>query len=501
VSVLARLERIERRFGAVQALASADLEVRAGEVHAVLGENGAGKSTLLGVLGGMLRPDAGTFEIGGQAVTLDGPRDAWERGVGLVHQHFMLVPALTVLENLALGRRQHTRGLSIDYGGIASDVSRLMDETGLVVPLDARVEGLSVGLKQRVEILKTLLRVPTLIALDEPTAALAPGEIASLFGLLRQLARAGRGVVLVAHKIDEVLGVADRVTVLRRGRTVLSEARHRVDATLLVQAMVGGEPTSPALVGASGPLRPADRPRGPVIATLHDVVVRGESERIALDHVSLAVHREEIVGVAGIEGSGQRELALVLAGRRPPDGGTSSVPSGVGFIPQDRTSEALIGDFDLVENVALALHADGRVASGTRIRWAAARALADDVRDRLRVVSPGVDVPARALSGGNQQRLVVGRELLLAKDLLVAENPARGLDVSATAFVHAELRRVTRMEGGPGVVLISNDLDEALALSDRLFVMTRGRLVAVPEGQRTREGVGTLMLGAAEAHA
>jgi len=501
--VLARLERIERRFGAVQALASADLEVRAGEVHAVLGENGAGKSTLLGVLGGMLRPDAGAYAIGGEPVNLDGPRDAWARGIGLVHQHFMLVPALTVLENLALGRRQHTRGLSIDYGRVAAEVSTLMDETGLVVPLDERVEGLSVGVKQRVEILKTLLRAPVLVALDEPTAALAPAEIVSLFGLLRQLASAGRGVVLVAHKIDEVLGVADRVTVLRRGRTVLSEPRDRVDATRLVKAMVGGEPPSAALVGAARapgfPDGPPDRPRGPVIATLEDVVVRDESGRASLDHASLAVHRGEIVGVAGIEGSGQRELALVLAGRRRPDGGEASVPSGVGFVPQDRTAEALIGDFDLVENVALAMHADARVASGARMRWAAAREQAEDVRSRFGVVSPDVDVPARELSGGNQQRLVVGREMLLAKDLLVAENPARGLDVSATAFVHAELRRVTREEGGPGVLLVSNDLDEALALSDRLFVMTRGRLVPVPEGQRTREGVGALMLGGAGA--
>jgi simple sugar transport system ATP-binding protein len=496
--VLARLERVERRFGAVQALASADLEVRAGEVHAVLGENGAGKSTLLGVLGGMLRPDAGTLMVGDEPTTLDGPRDAWARGIGLVHQHFMLVPSLTVLENLALGRRQATRSLSLDPVRLAADVSTLMDRTGLVVPLDATVEGLSVGLKQRVEILRTLLRAPRLIALDEPTASLAPAEIGSLFALLRQLAREGRGVVLVAHKIDEVLAVADRVTVLRRGRTVLSEPRDRVDSTQLVQAMVGGEPTSPVLVGGAGApgLRgPPDRPRGPAVATLDDVVVGNASGHVALDHVSLTVHRGEIVGIAGVEGSGQRELAMVLAGRRRPDRGTANVPWGVGFVPQDRTAEALIGDFDLVENVALALHADTRVAAGARIRWTAARELAEDVRGRFGVVSPDVEVPVRALSGGNQQRLVVGRELLLAKDLLVAENPARGLDVSATAFVHAELRRVTRTNGGPGVVLVSNDLDEALTLSDRLFVMTRGRLVPVPEGQRTRESVGALMLG------
>ena len=496
-AVLARLERVERRFGAVRALAGADLEVRAGEVHAVLGENGAGKSTLLGVLGGELRPDAGILEIGGEPVTLDGPRDAWERGVGLVRQHFALVPALTVLENLALGRRQSTRSIMIDYGRVATDASTLMERTGLVVPPDERVEELGVGQQQRVEILKTLLRDPGLIALDEPTAALAPAEVTSLFTLLRQLAREGRGVVLVAHKIDEVLAVADRVTVLRRGETVLSEPRAGVDAATLVRAMVGDESASAALVGTRVETRSPGRVRGGRVAALEDVVVRDASGHIRLGGVSLTVHRGEIVGVAGIEGSGQRELALVLAGRRRPDGGAVSVPGGVGLIPQDRIAEGLIGELDLVENVALALHGDARVASGMRLRWSAAREHAEAVRRRFGVVAPDLDVSARKLSGGNQQRLIVGRELLVATDLLVAENPARGLDVAAAAFVHDELRRVTRTEGGPGVVLVSNDLDEVLALADRLFVMTRGRLLPVGEGQRTREGVGALMLGGA----
>jgi simple sugar transport system ATP-binding protein len=502
--LLARLERVERRFGAVQALAGADLEVRTGEVHAVLGENGAGKSTLLGVLGGMVRPEAGTLEIGGERVTLEGPRDAWARGVGLVHQHFMLVPSLTVLENLTLG--QPMRGTWLEYGRVRAEATGLMERTGLSVPLDAVVEGLSVEEKQRVEILRTLLRDPRLVALDEPTAALPPGEIASLFALLRRLAEEGRGVVLVAHKIDEVLGVADHVTVLRRGRTVLSQPRAQVDAATLVRAMVGAEAVPVTLVGAGGTPAPTARPtraHGEPVAALEEVVVRDASGHVALDGVSLSVHRGEIVGIAGIEGSGQREIALVLAGRRRPDRGVARVPAGVGFVPQDRTTEGLIGDFDLVENVTLALHADARVAGGLRLRWPAARAQAEDVRRRFAVVAPDVNVQARTLSGGNQQRLVVGRELLVATDLLVAENPARGLDVAATAFVHDELRRVTREDPEmsdevPGVVLISNDLDEALALSDRLFVMTRGRLLPVLGEQRTREGVGALMLGGAE---
>ncbi|MGE0160158.1 MAG: ABC transporter ATP-binding protein [Gemmatimonadales bacterium] len=495
MSVLARLQGVERRFGRVRALAGADLEVRAGEVHAVLGENGAGKSTLLGVLGGLVRPDAGSLEIDGAPAVLDSPRAAWARGIGLVHQHFMLVPSLTVLENLALGSRRPARAISLDLDRIAARASTLMQRTGLLVPLQAPVDTLAVGQKQRVEILRTLLRDPRMVALDEPTAALAPAETAALFVLLRRLAAEGRAVVLVAHKIDEILGVADHVTVLRKGRTVLSEPRARVDAGALVRAMVGGEPVSRELVGAAGEERPDARPQGARVASLQDVVVRDASGRVALDGATLAVHRGEIVGVAGIEGSGQRELALVLAARREPDGGVASLPAGIGFIPQDRTSEGLIGDFDLVENVALALHSDPRAAGRVRIRWDAVRDRAEDVRARFGLVAPGVSVAARTLSGGNQQRLVVGRELLVAADLLVAENPARGLDVSATAFVHTELRRVTRTPDGPGVVLVSNDLDEALAMSDRLFVVSRGRLLPVPADRRTREGVGALMLG------
>jgi simple sugar transport system ATP-binding protein len=409
----------------------------------------------------------------------------------------MLVPSLTVLENLALGRREAVRGLRVEYGRVASDATKLMERTGLVVPLETVVEGLGVGERQRVEILKALLREPGVIALDEPTASLAPAEIASLFTLLRQLAREDRGVVLVAHKIDEVLGVADHVTVLRRGRTVLSEPRGRIDSDLLVRAMVGAERVAPALVGADGRARRSEHAQGPRIASLQDVVVREGPGRATLDGVSLDVHRREIVGIAGIEGNGQGELALVLAGRRRPDAGTVVLPRGVGFIPHDRTGTGLIGDFDLVENVALALHSDARLVPGARLPWRAVRERAEQVRSTFGVVAPSLETAARNLSGGNQQRLVVGRELLIATDLLVAENPARGLDVAATAFVHDELRRLTRADDGPGVVLVSNDLDEALALAGRLFVMSRGRLVPVPDGRRTREGVGALMLGGA----
>ncbi|MSR19977.1 MAG: ATP-binding cassette domain-containing protein [Gemmatimonadetes bacterium] len=497
--VLARLSGVVRRFGSVEALAGADLEVLEGEVHAVLGENGAGKTTLLGILGGILRPNEGTVEIDGTPVTLSSPGDAWARGVGLVHQHFMLVPALSVLENLALGRRSTPGRLSRTHAHVRSDASRLMERTGLDVPLDVRVESLSVGQKQRVEILRALLRDPRILVLDEPTAALAPAEVASLFALLRDLAAEGRAVVLVAHKIDEVLAVADRVTVLRRGRTTLTELRASVDATSLVRAIVGGEAADRVSVWSPGQATAPRRARGQEVAALVDARARDASGRVGVDGVSLAVGRGEILGIAGVDGNGQRELALLLAGRLTPDTGSARIPDGVGFIPQDRTLEGLIGEFDLTENVALALHADARFGGRSLLRWRDIRTEADRVRVRFGIVAPGIDTRGGALSGGNQQRLVVGRELLVATDLLVAENPTRGLDVSATAFVHGELRQVTDAVTGPGVVLISSDLDEVLALSDRVLVLSRGRVHEIAEGVRTREGVGALMLGGADA--
>jgi len=492
--VLVRLGGVARRFGPVAALVDADLELRSGEVHAVLGENGAGKSTLLGVLGGTLRPDAGSIEVNGRTVTLTSARDAWSLGIGLVHQHFMLVPALSVLENLALGRRSAAGGLRLPFDRIREEAASWMERTGLRVGLRDRVADLGVGDRQRVEILKALLRDPLVLALDEPTAVLTPGEVESLFRLIRELARAGKAVALVAHKVDEVLAVADRVTVLRGGRTTLTAPRAGVDSAQLVKAMVGPESADRLAVRVGEPPRPA-RPRGEEVASLSGVRMRGASGRVALEDASLAVHRGEIVGVAGVEGNGQRELALALAGRARPEAGTARIPAGVGFIPQDRTEEGLIGDFDLTENVGLALHRDPGLRRGPFLRWGAVAERAEQIRARFHVVAPDVGVPARSLSGGNQQRLVVGRELERGTDLIVAENPTRGLDVAATAFVRSELERLGRSASGPGVLLISTDLDEVLALADRVLVIARGRLLPVDESARTREGVGALMLG------
>ena len=500
---LARLSGVEKRFGGVSALRGAYLELEAGRIHGVLGENGAGKSTLLGVLGGMVRPDAGVVEVAGIRRELRTPRDAWGAGVGMVHQHFTLVPPLTVLENLALGRRSAARGLRLPYGELRQEAEALMERTGLRVPLEAVVGTLGVGSRQRVEILKTLLRRPEILILDEPTAVLAPAEVETLFSLLRELAGEGRGVVLVAHKLDEVFSVADAVTVLRDGVTVASGPASEMDVAGVIRAMVGTDRADGAAVGhletvaAPPPLRAEP---GSVVAGIAGLRVRGERGEWAVDGASLEVRRGELVGIAGVEGNGQRELARALVGLAAPDAGRVTVPPRVAFIPQDRTREGLVADFDLTENVALSLHRNPTFRQGPWVRWDALRARTADLLRDFDVRAPGPGARARTLSGGNQQRVVVARELSEDTDLVVAENPTRGLDVGAAAFVHGELARVAREGAGAGVVLVSTDLDEVLALSHRVLVMVRGRLLTVPEERRTREGVGAYMLsGSADA--
>jgi len=495
---LVRMERIRKAFGSVVALDGADLDVRPGEVHAVLGENGAGKTTLLSVLSGFLRPDGGRVAVDGATVRFRTPREAWRLGIGMVHQHFTLVPRLTVLENLVLGTRSRGGGLGLPLDDYRERAGRIAERTGLAVALDEPVEGLGVGHRQRVEILKILLRDPRVLVLDEPTAVLAPAEVDGLLALLRSLAGEGRAVVLVAHKLDEVLAVAGRVTVLRNGRTVLRAPRSEVDGPALARAMVGREVDVVRREAA-----PAARPASPAAPT--DVVARLESVSVddppgtpRLRDVSLTVRRGEIVGVAGVEGNGQRELARVLARRLEPGAGRAELPDDPGFIPQDRRGEGLIADLSVSENVALALHRDPSCRQGPFLRWREVARRARDAMRRYGVRAPDASTPAGALSGGNQQRLVVARELALSRELLVAENPTRGLDVAGEAFVHRQLLALRDADPAPGVVLVSTDLDEVLRLADRVLVMVRGRLLDVPEGERTRQGIGARMLSGRE---
>lgn len=480
---------VRKHFRGVVALDAADLVLHAGEVHALLGENGAGKTTLMGVLAGMLRPDGGTVTVGGGLVAPKSPREAWAAGIGMVHQHFKLVGRLTVLENLALGFRLAARGLRLPYPEIRKRVEVLRQETGLDVPLQALVEDLSVGMQQRVEILKLLIRDPDVVILDEPTAVLAPAEVERLLELLRRFARRGKTVVLIGHKLDEVLRVADRVTVLRAGATALQAMRSEIDERVLVRAMVGGDVVPARREASSGPAEE--------IARLTGIHVPGPRGEIAVQGVDLSVRRGEIIGIAGVDGNGQRELAAVLAGRLGVTAGEAHLPTGIGFIPEDRGSEALVGEFTLTENVALAGSERPEFRAGPWIRWERVRERTEDLIRKFDIRAVGEHAHARELSGGNQQKMVVARELECATDLLVAQNPTRGLDVAATEFVHTELLRLKAPGSGgrthPGIVLISTDLDEILTLADRVLVLVAGQLVDMGT-TADREQIGSVMV-------
>jgi general nucleoside transport system ATP-binding protein len=491
VSHVLALEGIHKRFGTVDALAGASLRVRAGTVHALLGENGAGKTTLMRVAYGLLRPDAGTIQVAGAPAALHTSADAIARGIGMVHQHFTLVPAMTVAENVALGMRGR-----YDARAAADRVRALGARTGLVLDPTARVDTLSVGAQQRLEIVKALARDAQILILDEPTAVLAPGESDELLQWIRRFRDGGRAVVLITHKLREALSVADDVTVLRRGATIVSGPSDTLDEATLVGALLVGAADVTALPAE---LRrpteatthpPEQHTRGTAVATVRQVSMRDDRGAPVLRDVTLDVHAGEVVGLAAVEGSGQRELLRLLAGRLAPTQGTVSLPAAVAFIPEDRHRDAMALDLTLVENVALR----GLSTRRGRLPWDAFGRATVDVMARFDVRATGPAATARELSGGNQQKLVLGRELAERPAMVVAENPTRGLDIRATAAVQDQLRAAR--DAGCAVVLYSSDLEEVLALADRVLVVHAGQVAAVPAP--TRESVGRAMLGAQE---
>jgi general nucleoside transport system ATP-binding protein len=503
--VAVELSGITKRFPGVVANKDISFAVRRGEVHALVGENGAGKSTLMKILYGMQKPDEGTIQIGGREVHFSTPSDAIDSGVGMVHQHFMLADNLTVLENIVLGS-EPTKGGFIDFKAATTKIREISDRYGLDVEPHQLVEDLGVGDRQRVEILKVLFRGAQILILDEPTAVLVPQEVDELFDNLRDLKAEGLTVIFISHKLDEVLQVADQITVIRRGTTVDTVAPSEVTARELAELMVGSELPTPET--AESTVQEAE------VLRVDALTVTAADGRKLLDDVSLRIRRGEVLGIAGVEGNGQAELVEAIMGMRQLQSGTVTLlgedithwptrrrrVAGVGHIPDDRHRHGLLLNSPLWENRILGHQTEDAYVSGPWINRGAARKDTERIVRDYDVRTPGIDVLASSLSGGNQQKLIVGREMSGDPKVLIASHPTRGVDVGAQAAIWEHIREARRR--GLAVLLISADLDELIGLSDTLRVILRGRLVAEADPQSvTPEQLGSAMTGAAGAQA
>ena len=493
---------ITKRFPGVVANDSVDFEAVVGEVHALLGENGAGKSTLSNILTGLYRADEGDLELYGTPVEFHSPREALDAGVGMVHQHFLLVQPFTVAENVVLGdHRDVGRSFLINPRAIEDRVAELGERYGLAVDPRARIWQLSVGEQQRVEILKALYREARILILDEPTAVLTPQEADALFVTLRAMAAEGRTVIFISHKLHEVTAVADRVTVLRGGRTIGTVEADRATTQSLAALMVGREIESHRR-------HPGDVAIGEPVLEVKGLTAEGDRGVEALNDVSLVVHAGEVVGVAGVAGNGQRELAEAVTGMRPVSSGTvtvggrdvhagdprSAIRAGIAHVPEDRLHTGVAPSLSVSSNVALKSYRARANSFGPFLRLRRLRERAVELILKYDVRTPGPGTPARQLSGGNLQKLVLAREFSGEPKVLVAAAPTRGLDVGAIGTVHEYLREAAT--GGVAVLLISEDLDEVLALSDRILVMYEGSIVGEVDGRSAVvEEIGLLMAG------
>jgi len=491
---------IVKQFPGVLANDDVGFDLARGEVHALLGENGAGKSTLMNILYGLYKPDAGEILVSGEPVSFSSARDAIDSGLGMVHQHFMLIPVMTVAENIVLATEPTKTGVILDYDTARVRVRDLALQFGFAIDPDAKIEDISVGQQQRVEILKALYRRADILILDEPTAVLTPQEATELFGILKGLQREGMSIIFISHKLNEVLEIADRITVLRRGRKIDTVPREGATEEGLARMMVGRE----VLLRVDKP--PATP--GEVVLELEDVHVRDDRGIEKVRGVSLQVRTGEIVGIAGVDGNGQTELVEAITGLHRRESGRilvegremsphasplAMLESGVGHIPEDRHRYGLVLDFTLAENAAL--H-DFRYPPDSRFGWLKPKVLIERTRrliGEFDVRGGNPQTKARTLSGGNQQKLVVAREVDRDPRVLIAAQPTRGLDVGAIEYLHRRL--VEERGAGRAVLLVSLELDEVLSLSDRILVMYEGKIVAEHASGVTEEEIGVEMLG------
>jgi simple sugar transport system ATP-binding protein len=495
------LRGITKRFPGVVANQGIDLVVQPGEIHGLLGENGAGKSTLMNVLYGLYAPDEGEILIDDKPVQFNGPGDAIAAGIGMVHQHFMLVPVFTVTENIMLGVEE-TRGPlgALDRGAARERIVEISERHGLKVDPDALVEDLPVGVRQRVEILKTLYRKSDVLILDEPSAVLTPQETEELVAVMRSLVEGGTSIVFITHKLNEVLEVTDRITVLRRGRVAGSATPAETTREELATMMVGREVD---LVVDKTPAKP-----GEPVLELRDVVVRDDRGHPAVNGLSLTVRAGEIVAIAGVHGNGQSELVEAITGLRDVDEGEVRIngtvfendpravyAAGVAHVPEDRMEDGLIGDFTVADNMVLTGYWREPFSSGLRLNGNAIVEAATELVDQFDVRTPSIFNAVGNLSGGNQQKVIAAREFSRPLELIVASQPTRGLDVGSIEYIHSRI--VQKRDEGTAVLIVSTELEEVVALADRIAVMFQGKIVdTIEPAEATFERLGLLMGGA-----
>jgi len=496
---LLQMSGITKRYPGVIANNKISLDVKAGEIHALLGENGAGKSTLMNILFGLARPDEGEILLDGKPVQIADPADAIARGIGMVHQHFMLIPVLTVAENILLGAETMANAIFLDRNEARRRIIELGKRFGFEIDPDAKVETLSVGWQQRVEILKALYREARILVLDEPTAVLTPQETVEIFAVLRRLAAEGHSIIFISHKLYEVLEIADRITVIRRGEVVGTRLPSETNEDDLAALMVGREVQLAVDRGTSHPAEP--------VLTVENLTVKSDRGQEEVRGVSFAVRAGEILGIAGVAGNGQDELVEAITGLRRSNGGTISLAGqnitswdvrerrehGLGYVPGDRQKYGLVLGFPISDNLVLTRYYHRPFTRGVQRQDAAIEQWAQEKIKEFDIRTPSSGVPAGTLSGGNQQKVIVAREFSRDLQLLVLDQPTRGLDVGSIEFIHKQA--IHKRDAGTGILLVSAELDEILELSDRIAVMYRGEIVALMDGRPTanKEEIGLLM--------